>query len=204
MTKIDFFFDFMSPFGYLAHHRLPALAARYGATIDYKPIDLPAAKVAAGNTGPSNRAVPVKLRYLHADQDRWAVRYGVPIVRPVTLTSTRANKGTFYAAQRGQATEYVSSVWQKVWGEGRSMSDDSVLNAVAADMGWPASELLEFTLSAEAERRYEESNQEAHERGVFGVPIMMIGTEMWWGNDRLQFLEDYLSGDRAERVCPED
>jgi len=190
---IEFFFDFLSPFAYLTQQKLPALAQHYGYALRLVAIDLPRAKLAAGNTGPSNRQVPAKLRYLTADMNRWAQRYGVPLKFPKTFTSERLNKGTLFAQDRGGALEYVTAAFASAWGRGGEDLDDSALLAgLARDRGWSAAEFLDFVDSAEAAQRFEAVNLEAHQRGVFGVPTMLIGEQMWWGNDRLQFLEEFL------------
>jgi 2-hydroxychromene-2-carboxylate isomerase len=194
MSNIDFYFDFLSPYSYLAHCRLPALADEYGYGISYKPIDLKAAKLAAGNTGPATAQMPMKLRYAITDLTRWGKKYGVPFAfakaPPVT---TRMNKGTFFAIERGQARDYVDKAWHATFGSGGDFNSDAVLSDVARRLGWSPEEFLAFLESDRAERLYEEGNKAAHARGVFGVPIMMVGDEMWWGNDRLDFLEEYLA-----------
>ena len=193
MSNIDFYFDFLSPYSYLAHCRLPALADKYGYAISYKPIDLKAAKLAAGNTGPATVQMPVKLRYATVDLTRWATKYGAPLAfgkaPPVT---ERANKGTFFAIERGQAREYVSKLWLATFGSGGDFNSDEMLSDVSRRLGWSPEEFLAFVQSDKAQRLYETGNREAQDRGVFGAPIMMVGDEMWWGNDRLDFLEEYL------------
>ena len=190
---IEFYFDFMSPFAYLAHRPLCALADRYKREIIYKPIDLPAAKIAAGNTGPSNREVPVKLRYLLEDINRWAARYELPVNFPASLNSTRMNVGTFVAIERNQARQYVDAGFSLGWGEGADIGADATLGMLAERMGWPVSEFLQTLSAPEENDQFVASNNEAHERGVFGVPTMLIGTHMWWGNDRLEFLDEFLA-----------
>lgn len=190
--QLDFYFDFMSPFAYLAHHKLPELAGRYGYALVYHPIDLPAAKLAAGNTGPPNVKVPVKIRYLRTDLDRWAQRYGVPLNFPASLDSGRLNRGYFYADDAGQAREYVDIAWRRVWGEGGDPADTVLQAEVARALAWDADAFVEFVGSDAAAARYAESNQSAQARGIFGAPIMTIGEAMWWGNDRLDFLEQHM------------
>ena len=195
MPTIDFYFDFVSPYSYLANCRLPALAQERGCTIAYKPIDLKATKLAAGNTGPATAQMPLKLRYAVADLTRWAKRYGAPIAFSTAGVPdpTRPNKGTYYAIDRGQEAEYVRAMWHATFGTGGAMGSEDVLRQVATGMGWNADDFIAFVDSEEAARRYEEGNLKAQERGVFGVPIMMVGDAMWWGNDRLDFLEEHLA-----------
>ncbi|HUB95353.1 MAG TPA: 2-hydroxychromene-2-carboxylate isomerase [Stellaceae bacterium] len=199
---IDFYFDFISPFSYLAYQRLPQLAAQYGHEVTCRVIDLAEAKRLAGNTGPTTREQPLKRRYSQMDKDRWAARYGVPIVNPKSYDPDRLNKGTFFADDHGATHRYVGFAWRLVWGEGGDMADEALLRRAARHCGWSEDEFLAFTLSSEAEARYRAATRAAHEKGVFGVPTMMIGDEMWWGNDRLEFLEAFLRAEsRVESVA---
>ena len=189
---LDFYFDFLSPFAYLAFPQAGRIADEYGLSLRVWPIDLKAAKVAAGNTGPSNREIPAKLRYLTADMKRWAKRYGVPLVFPPNYASERANRGTFYAIERGQAREYIQRLWDAVWGRGEDMSSPEVLGEIANSLNWSAEEFLAYTTSDESAKHYAQSNQQAHSQGVFGVPAILIDDQMWWGNDRFDFIIEYL------------
>jgi len=193
MRTLDFYFDFMSPFAYLAHTQLPALAQRHGCEIAYHPIDLPAAKLAAGNTAPPNVSMPVKLRYLMTDMQRWAARYGVPLQFPKSLKSERLNIGLYYAADRGQCEAYVNTAWSAAWGRGGDMGDTALISDVARAMDWNPDEFRRFVETPASRERYLEENRVAHERGVFGAPTMMLGDQMWWGNDRLGFLAEHLA-----------
>ncbi|WP_295684847.1 2-hydroxychromene-2-carboxylate isomerase [uncultured Nevskia sp.] len=195
---IDFYFDFMSPFAYLAHTQLPALASRYDFRIAYHAIDLPAAKRAAGNSAPPNVSIPVKLRYLVTDMQRWARRYGVPLAFPKTLNSERLNLGLYFALDRGCAEDYLRAAWLPTWGQGGDMGSEALISAVAQSMGWDAAEFLRYAASQEARERYALDNCDSQARGVFGAPTMMIGEEMWWGNDRLGFLEEHLAATKQD------
>jgi 2-hydroxychromene-2-carboxylate isomerase len=77
------------------------------------------------------------------------------------------------------------------------MIDETMLGGVAAKLDWKADEFLRFTLSNEAEAQYRASTLAAHRRGVFGVPTVVIGDEMWWGNDRLDFVEECMAAQAA-------
>jgi 2-hydroxychromene-2-carboxylate isomerase len=190
---IDFYFDFISPFSYLAYQRLPDLAERYGYMLAHHPADLADLKRLAGNTAPRITTIPLKLRYSRIDQQRWAHRYGVPIKPPAySHDSSWLNRGAFFALDRGQVTEYVKNAWGKMRGDGRDIADEGTWRDVATELGWMPDEFVVFVRSDAAQARYQVSTLQAHERGVFGVPTMMIGEDMWWGNDRLDFLEEFL------------
>lgn len=194
MKAIDFYIDFWSPFAYLAAHRLPQIAAKYGCVINYLPIDLKRAKLAAGNTGPANIEIPPKIRYLMTDLKRWADRYGLPFgVIPKGSDINRINKGVFFAHGRDVARVYVREAYDAVWGRGGDPDSDALLIDLARAMNWEEDKFLAYISSREADKQYEEVFSQAVERGVFGVPIMIIDDQMWWGNDRLQFVEEYLA-----------
>ncbi len=190
---IEYYFDFMSPFAYLSTRRLVEIAHKHDYGIEYRPIELPRAKLAAGNDGPSNQKIPAKLKYMLTDLLRWAEHYGIPF-NPITgQNSARMNTGTFYAIDHDQVDAYVAEGYRLGYVEGSDLNDDSVLRALASAMDWPVDEFMSFLESQGGLDRYEACNLEAHARGVFGVPTMMLGEEMWWGNDRLDFLEQRLA-----------
>lgn len=189
---IDFYFDFISPFSYLAYQRLPGLAARFGLGVTCHVLNLAEAKLLGGNTGPTSRDQPLKRRYNQKDKERWARRYGVPIENPASYGPDRLNKGKFYADDQGATHAYIAYAWRRVWGEGGDMAGEEILRDTARHCGWDVEAFLAFTRSRAADDRYEAATLAAHQRGVFGVPTMMVGDEMWWGNDRLDFLEEFL------------
>lgn len=194
MRSIDFYLDIYSPFAYLASHRLSEIAEKFDCAIRYLPIDLKRAKLAAGNTGPGNIEIPPKIRYLMTDLKRWAQRYGLPFGEiPKGKDYSRINKGVYFAQDRDAAQPYVREAYAAVWGRGGEADSDSLLRSLAQTMGWDADEFLAYIISEEADQRYEQTFAQAVECGVFGVPIFIIDNQMWWGNDRLQFVEEYLA-----------
>lgn len=196
MRQIDLYFDFMSPFAYLAERELSRIARQYDCIVNYKVIDLAKAKLAVGNDGPSNRDLPIKLRYLMTDLGRWADKYGMPLNPVKNHNSHRLNLGTFYAIDQGQAERYVKTAYHHTWGQAGAPDNEALQRAVAKELGWNDDEFIRYIHSAEAEERYDANNREAADKGVFGVPTIMIGNQMWWGNDRLSFVEEYLEADR--------
>lgn len=198
MKTVDFYFDFMSPFAYLAAHRVPALAAKYRGTarVDCHPIDLVAARFKAGNNGPFNRDQPAKMKALMMDLGRWAKRYGIPFAFPKGLDTKRLNRGWLAAAARGKGEDYLRSAFDAVWGRGGDPADPALLAEVAAACGLAADDLAAAIDSPEIAAAYERENEAAQARGVFGVPIFRVDDQIYWGNDRIEFLEEYLDAAR--------
>lgn len=189
---LDFYIDVISPFSYLCNLKLPALADRYGYAITYHPIDIPTAKLAAGNYGPSNMKVPAKIKALSQDLQRWAEHYEVPFKFPGSFNGWRMNSGILHAQAQGKARAYVDRAYWLLWAEGADPNDDGVLRGLARDAGLDPEALLAYVASPEGDRAFQQSRVEAHARGVFGAPIMLIDDQIFWGNDRLMFVETYM------------
>jgi 2-hydroxychromene-2-carboxylate isomerase len=192
-ADIDFYLDFISPFGYLARFGLARIQKRFDCSVHYHPVELLRIKLAAGNNGPPNRAIPPKIKYLTVDLQRWAKLYGIPMVEVLPGADTaRINKGLLLASDRGQAGEYVEKAWNSIWRDGLDPGREQSLASLAEDMGWAPKEFLEFVSGDLATRRFDAECGDAIARGVFGVPTFMVGEDMFWGNDRLEFLSKHL------------
>ncbi|HUY20510.1 MAG TPA: 2-hydroxychromene-2-carboxylate isomerase [Candidatus Binataceae bacterium] len=197
MAKVDFYFDFLSPYSYLATFRLPRLRAEFGAEIVFHVVDLEAAKQAIGNTRPASHLLPRKLRYLKTDLARWAARYQAPLAFPETLAhvdlkaAARLNRGFLYATRRGAGEAYLTAAFAALW-QARREPSEATLKDVAAKAGLDPRELAAAADAPETIAEYARENLEAQARGVFGVPTFVVGDQLFWGNDRIDFLEEYL------------
>jgi 2-hydroxychromene-2-carboxylate isomerase len=197
MAKVDFYFDFLSPYSYLATFRLPRLRREFGAEIVFHVVDLDAARSAIGNNRPPSHTLPRKLRYLKADLGRWAARYRAPLAFPDNLArfdmkaAAKLNRGFICAAARGAAEPYLNAAFAALWAEGREPGD-TTLRAVAAKAGLDPDELAAAADAPETVAAYARENLAVQARGVFGVPSFIAGDQLFWGNDRIDFLEEYL------------
>ncbi len=189
---IHFYFDLVSPFAYLANVRLPGIAERHGCELAYHPMDIPAAKQAAGNYGPSIREVPAKIKVLGADLERWARHYEVPLKFPRGFDCRPWNIGVLYAIAHERAREYVDAAYARIWGAGIDLADSDELTQLAERLPFDTESFLDYVRSPGGEADFQSACDTAHAAGVFGAPIMMVDDEVFWGNDRLMFLEQYL------------
>ncbi len=197
MTQIHFYFDFFSPYSYLASLPVGDLAARHGATITYHVVDNQVIKLNAGTTGRPNHALPPKYRYLRSDLARWARRYGVPLISPESVSHMdhtippRIGRGFLVAGRRGNEIAYLHDAYRKIWGEAVEMNE-ALLRDLASSAGLPAGDFLKAIDSNEVRKEAEREMAEASERGVFGVPSFIVDGELFWGNDRLEMVEELL------------
>lgn len=190
--SLTFYVDFLSPFSYLANHRLQAFAAKYSISIAFKAIDLAAAKVAIGNIGPANRDMPTKLSHLLVDIERWAHIYGLPVAKPPNFNSALLNRGLYFTEDLQQRARYVTVAFDLVWGQGRAPDAEETLTMLVDELRWSRAQFERYTQSPESAAAFQVATDDAIEKGVFGVPTMVLGQEMWWGNDRLFMLETRL------------
>jgi len=196
MTKtVEFFFDFGSPTSYLAWTQLPKLAADCGARLEWKPMLLGGVFKATGNASPVT--VPAKGRWMFQDMARWARRYGVRLAMnpffPInTLTLMRGAVG-LQLCQPADFERYVNTVYRAMWATPCNMGDAAVLAPVLQGAGFDAQALLALAGDAEVKARLVANTDEAVARGVFGAPTMFVGEQMFFGQDRLDFVREALA-----------
>ena len=194
MSKtLEFYFDFGSPTTYLAHKRLQQLTAQYDLSVDYIPVLLGGIFKATGNTTPA--ALPAKGMYMMgADLPRFARRYDVPLnPNPFFPINTLNLMRAAIAAQRLDCFEsYVDAVFDAVWVAGLNMGEADVVGQVLADNDLDAAALLSLSQDPEVKAQLISNTEAAVERGAFGAPTMFMDGEMFFGQDRLDFVEEAL------------
>jgi 2-hydroxychromene-2-carboxylate isomerase len=189
---IEFFFDFGSPTTYLAHTQLPRIARETGATLQYRPMLLGGVFKATGNTSPVT--VPAKGRWMGEDIARWARRYGVPFTFnphfPInTLTLMRGAVG-LQMRQPESFGRYVDAVFDAMWVKPRNLGDAAVLAAMLGEAGLDADAFMALAGDPEVKAKLVANTEEAVARGVFGAPTCFVGTQMFFGQDRLEFVRE--------------
>ncbi|MEP7298279.1 MAG: 2-hydroxychromene-2-carboxylate isomerase [Burkholderiales bacterium] len=195
MSKVvEFFFDVGSPTAYLAWTQLPALCAQAGATLVYRPMLLGGVFQATGNASPV--MVAAKGRYMDADMPRFARRYGVPLAKnphfPInTLTLMRMATGV-QLKQPARFEAFVRGVFKAMWVEPLNLNDPSVAAKALIDVGFDPAEMMALAADAEVKAALRATTEEAVARGVFGAPTMFVGPEMFFGQDRLDFVREAL------------
>ncbi|MDE3238420.1 MAG: 2-hydroxychromene-2-carboxylate isomerase [Paracoccaceae bacterium] len=197
MTKIDYFFSTMSPFTYLAGTRLEEIAARHGAEIRYKPVDVAALFARTGGVALKDRP-QARRDYRLQELKRQAAKQRMTInLQPAFFpVNTAPSAYAIIAAQAkggGDLGRLVHSLTRAVWAEERNIAEDDVIRELLADAGFDPG-LADSGLLMGAET-YTKNLEEAVNRGVFGVPFYITGDdERFWGQDRLDDLDLHLAG----------
>lgn len=190
--KVEFFYDFVSPTAYLAWTQLPAIAARTGAEIVYRPMFLGGVMQTTGNRPPGT--VEAKGRWMQADLERFAKRYGVAYARNphfpmMTLTVQRAASGLLGRPEFGA---YVEAMFHAAWRDGQNIADKAVVAEALTAAGLDAAGILALADDPANKERLKATTDEAVARGVFGAPTFFVGDEMHFGQDRLDWVEEAL------------
>jgi len=190
--KVEFFFDFVSPAAYLAWTQLPALEKRTGAKVVRRPFFLGGVFQSSGNRPPLT--VPAKGKWIMGDFLLFARRYKVPMVFsphfPVnSLPAMRAASGLM---GRPEFTAFCDAMFSAVWAEGKNIGDASVRAEFAQKVGLAADEIEALANAPENKERLRASSDEAVTRGAFGAPTFFVGEEMFFGQDRIDFVEEAL------------
>lgn len=191
-TELEFFFDVGSPASYLAWTQAAALAERTGASLRYRPMLLGGVFKATGNASPA--AVPAKGRYSGVDLQRFAGRYGVTLNPnphfPVnTLTAMRLATA---AIGTDQGDTMLKALFEGLWLQERDLSDVEVLGRTLAEAGLDPDDWAARAQEQTVKDRLKDTTEEAVERGVFGAPTFFVDDEMFFGQDRLDFVEAAL------------
>jgi 2-hydroxychromene-2-carboxylate isomerase len=191
MSKtIEFYFDFGSPTAYLAHKRLQQLKAEYGCTIDYKPVLLGGLFKASGNMSPVT--VPAKGKYMMTqDLPRFAALYQVPLtVNPhFPINTLNLMRGAVATLGQDYFDNYVEVVYDAIWVNGDNMGSLEVVANVLSDAGLNAQKIIAATQDPDIKAALISNTDAAVARGCFGAPTMFIGNDMFFGQDRMQFIE---------------
>jgi len=193
MATVEFFYDFTSPYSYLASTRVDEVAQRAGGEVRYRPFLLGGVFKATGNHPPLE--TPAKMAHLGKDLARWAKRLGVPLVFPATfpVPTVLALRCALAAGRQGKLAPFTHAVFRACWAEGQDIASPEVLDRLAAGLG-----LGPLVAQAPGEKEALLRNTaEAVERGAFGAPTFFVGAELFVGNDRLDFVEEALRAARA-------
>ena len=195
MKRVEFYFDVVSPYSYLAYGRVERICRKAGAELVLRPMLLGAVHNAVGITAPIQ--VRSKASYQLRDIQRWAEYYKLPMRFPEPFPFRTLK--TMRAAMAGENVEsFVREAFTLYWEEGGAPKgleeayEDGPIREVARRIGSDPEEVLERAASGEAKEALKGATTEALERGVFGAPAFFVGDEMFWGNDRLFFVEAAL------------
>jgi len=198
MKRVEFYYDLVSPYSYLAHGQIGRICEENGAGLVLRPMLLGAVHKAVGVQAPIE--TKPKASYQARDIRRWAEYYGLPLQfpDPFPFRTLKTMRAAMFLRERGELEAFTREAFALYWEEGGAPEgfeegdEDGPISSVARRIGADPPEVLQGAASPGAKQALKEATSEAVERGVFGAPAFFVGEEMFWGNDRLHFVEAAL------------
>jgi 2-hydroxychromene-2-carboxylate isomerase len=198
MKRVEFYYDLVSPYSYLAHGQIERLCDENEAELVLRPMLLGAVHKAAEIKSPIE--TKLKADYQAQDIRRWAEYYGVPLAfpDPFPFRTLKTMRAAMFLQEREGLEAFTREAFALYWEEGgapegfEEADEDGPLSSVARRMGEDPDEVLEGATRQEAKQGLKDATSEAVQRGVFGAPAFFVDGEMFWGNDRLHFVEASL------------
>ena len=203
-VRIEFHFDFGSPNAYLSHLVVPGIERRTGVPFQYVPVLLGGVFKATGNVSPavSLQGVKNKGEYAELETRRFLARHGIaryarnPFFPVNTLQIMR---GAVAAQRLGCAERYVDEVYRHMWAEPKKMDDPVVIAAALRASGLPADDLLALASDASVKQELIANTERSVAMGTFGSPSFYVGSELFFGKDRLREVEEEIEAQKARR-----
>lgn len=194
MKTFELWFDYSSPYSYLASTQVEALAARTGATLVWRPFLLGGLfKLIEGPDVPMNTWPAAKRLHAVRDMERWAEAYGVPFRFPARFPMSTLTALRVALSAPEHLVPWTHAVYRAYWAEDRDISDPAELARIAESVGLPA-DILARTGDPAVKEALKAVTLEARDKGLFGAPSFVVGDLVFWGQDRLCFVEKALAG----------
>ena len=195
MKSVEFYFDLGSPYSYLAYYRLLQIAEQQEIQVVYKPILLGGVFKATGNRSPIE--IPVKGAYSILDMQRWAEYYQIPMQMnphfPMnTLTLMRILTGV-QLLHLEKFEQVLKLLFDAMFGTPQNLNEPTVLAEVLKPSGFSVEDIMSMVQSDVVKQKLITETEQAIQRGIFGAPTFFVGDEMYWGQDRLHFVEQALN-----------
>jgi len=196
---IDFYFDFISPYAYFAFRRIESIAAEAGASLTLHPVLFAGLLNHWGQLGPAE--IPPKKEFTARDIARYAVVHDFELRGPAAhpfnpLIALRAA-----LAAGDERAKACRAIFDAGWGRGIDLGDETQIAAALNEAGLDGAGLVAATADPAVKKELHRTTAAAIARGVFGVPTMLVGDALFWGNDQLDYLRSHLAGqDPLDRV----
>jgi 2-hydroxychromene-2-carboxylate isomerase len=193
--KIVYYFSVLSDWAYMGGERLECLARRYDVQIDHRPIRLAALYARTGGIVLQKRSQQ-RQDYRVAELKRWSHCLGIPIkLFPKHYPTADQLASCLIIAAKNSGCDaglLANTILRAIWAEDRDISDSGTLEQIADGLGMNGTDLIDEAKAPKAITELDRNTEDAERNGVFGSPFYIFGDEIYWGQDRLQFLENAL------------
>ncbi|MEC8773685.1 MAG: 2-hydroxychromene-2-carboxylate isomerase [Pseudomonadota bacterium] len=199
MTTVEFFFDYSSPWTYLAFDRIEEFCEKNGAELIWKPFLVGGVfnKVNPSVYQRRENPVPPKDNYYRKDMNDWARYQGITLIKPSVfpVNSVKALRGAFVAIEEGKISEYSRGCFSAYWTNDKDISQEDVLQPIAEAAGMDGEAFMAKITEESIKRKLFETTDEIIAREGFGSPTFFIDEDdMYFGNDRLELMQAAIDG----------
>lgn len=198
MNNVKFFFDFGSPNAYLCHKVIPAIEARSGVEFEYVPVLLGGIFKLTGNQSPAIAfgAIRNKPDYDKLEMRRFVAKHGLSAFKSnphFPVNTLQIMRGAVAAQVAGIFRPYIDAVYACMWEQGLKMDDPAVIRAALVDAGLPVDKLFELSQTDSVKSALITNTESAVAAGAFGSPTFLVGSELFFGKDRLREVEEEIA-----------
>ena len=192
--RFEFFFDYGSPYSYIADANLAGVLQRTGAEVIYRPMLLGGGFKATGNQSPAFESCEPKRSYGGANLARWIERLEIPFrMNPhFPINTITLMRGAVAAQREGVFDVYHAAVFPAMWRDGLDLGQEPVFREVVTGAGIDADRILTLAGDDEVKGALRAATDEAVSRGAFGAPTFLIGDALFFGADHMAYLEEAL------------
>tara|TARA_B100000378_G_C17922380_1_gene370183 strand:+ start:167 stop:760 length:594 start_codon:yes stop_codon:yes gene_type:complete len=188
IKPFDFFFDFISPYSYLAHKQIRKLEKENNIKINYKPILLGGLHKLAGVTAAA--FIPSKTKYMIRDCKMIAEKHNIKFKFNTNfpINSITLMRGVFFAQKKKKLSKYIDFFFDAYWKEGLNLNNDKILNSILTSLNIDFNEFHSITSGQKIKNKLIDETNDAYNKGVFGAPSFIINNKLFWGQDRIEFV----------------
>lgn len=195
MTQVDYYLTLASPYAYMGHTRFVDISKKMKASVAIKPVNMGYIFSKTGGL-PLGKRSPARQAYRFQELERWRQHLDIPLIlKPkfFPVNDLQASAMVIAADLKGEnGIDLAGAYLRAVWAEERNINAPDTLVSIASDLGIDGAELLTQSGSVEVAQIFERNSQDALDIGVFGAPTYAVGEQLFWGQDRLDFLEHAL------------
>ena len=187
INSFDFYFDFISPYSFLAHKEIKIIERRESIKIRYKPILLGGLHNLHGIKAPA--FIPAKAKHMVRDckliAEKKKIKFKFNSYFPIK--SLNLMRGVIVAEEDNYKSYYIDNIFNSVWQDGLNMNDENIIEKVLKNLNVNPKTFLLRSTSSSIKDSLKKRTSEAYEKGVFGAPSFISNNKVFWGQDRLEF-----------------
>ena len=188
IKPFDFYFDFASPYTFLAHKEIRKIEKQYSIKINYMPVLLGGLLKAGGIK--ANADIPIKAKYMIKDCKMWAEKYGINFKfnNYFPITSLNLMRCVLIAEKKGFEKNFINKVFDAIWMDGLNLNDQIIFDKLLKNLEINPKSFLGEALEQKNKDSLKKKTDDAFSKGVFGAPTFMVNNKIFWGQDRLEFV----------------